>query len=109
MSALPKHFTLDRKGLFVWPWLLAAEEKVSVSEKGPKYQDEHIGARVLGFFLLDFWVRPDTLKIAYQHLLLEVTSCIELSQTDSEAVFQRLFKFDLGLMYRTHLLRVCES
>lgn len=106
MSALPKHVTLDRKGLFVWPWLLAAEEKASVSQKGPKYQDELIGARVLGFFLLDFWERPDTLQIAYQRLLLEVTSCIELSQTDSEAVFQRLF--DLGLMYRNHLLRVCE-
>ena len=107
MSALPKHFTLDRKGLFVWPWLLAAEEKALVSEKGPKYQDKLISARVLGFFLLDFWERPDTLKIAYQCLLLEVTTCIELSQTDSEAVFQWLF--DLGLMYRNHLLRVCES
>ena len=48
MSALPKHVTLDCKGLFVWPWLLTAEENASLSEKGPKYQDKLISARVLG-------------------------------------------------------------
>ncbi|KAJ7222987.1 hypothetical protein B0H12DRAFT_1150813 [Mycena haematopus] len=71
---------------------------------GPKYHDNLVGARVLGFLLLDFWRHQSHSfgLIPYKRLLAEISSCLGLG-TDKKV---HAAIYELGLFYRNHLLRV---
>jgi len=112
MPALPKNVDLDPDGVSVWKcYLLPAEEFASkTDEKGPKYKNELIGVRLLGFFLLDFYKHSNVVEIGlipYKRILLEIKSCFKSVTANDEANFKAVF--DLGLCYRNHLFRVFRS
>ncbi|KAJ7221793.1 hypothetical protein B0H12DRAFT_1151687 [Mycena haematopus] len=112
MSKLPSLSTvdIDHEGLSVYTLILNAEEaalKKAPKTPGPKYNDNLVGARVLGFLLLDFWRHQSHSfgLIPYKRLLAEISSCLGLG-TDKKV---HAAIYELGLFYRNHLLRVFRS
>jgi len=112
MSKLPSLSTvdIDHEGQSVYTSILSAEEaalKKAPTTPGPKYNDNLIGARVMGFLLLDLWRHQSHSfgLIPYKRLLTEISSCLR-SGTE-EKVHAAIY--DLGLFYRNHLLRVFRS
>jgi hypothetical protein len=112
MSALPKEVNLDPRGVSAWNLLLVAEDaalknlEAYTFVKPAKYQNEVVGVRVLGFFLLDFYKHSNFHQInliQYNHLVGEILSCFVGSD---EPIFKAVF--ELGVSYRNHLRRVCE-
>ena len=107
MSALPKEVNLDPQGVSAWNLLLSAEDAALKKDTRPaKYRDELVGVRVSGFFLLDFYQHSNYHRIGlipYKRLVLEVIFSFAISETDDEAIFKAVF--ELGLIYRNHLMR----
>lgn len=113
---LPRNVDFDADGHSAWNLLLSAEEAASQERhKAGKYKDHLIAVRVLGFFLIDFFHHSTNhgfFMIAYKRLLLEVKSCFRVSGDPMDESQYNAAKhakiFDLGLMYRNHLMRVCK-
>ncbi|KAJ7269741.1 hypothetical protein C8J57DRAFT_1323001 [Mycena rebaudengoi] len=101
---------LNHEGKSVWPLILSAEKAAirNAPTSGPKYNDNLIGARVVGFLLLDMYQHPrHSFGLnPYWRLVKEINSCAtpinEDPQKDTEA--QHTAIYNLGLLYRNHLI-----
>ena len=72
-----------------------------------KYNDPLIGIRLLSFFLKDFWDHAHDGYLGsnpYTRMVMEITSYP--NKPDDKATYDTLV--ELGLRYRSYLLRVCE-
>ncbi|KAJ6600881.1 hypothetical protein B0H10DRAFT_2082558 [Mycena sp. CBHHK59/15] len=106
---------LDPDGLIVWRLLLSAEATALNDPTPPKYQDNLVGVRLLGFFLKDFWDHQQQSYglIPYKHLLVEIRSCFAVpnvtigSAEEAQARHEKVYA--LGIQYCNHLLRVFRS
>ncbi|KAJ6597188.1 hypothetical protein DFH09DRAFT_904366 [Mycena vulgaris] len=98
---------MDEHGTSLWPAILRAEEAAKTNAtKAPKYNDNLIGARVLGFFLRDFWLHQSHAFgiIPYRRLTQEIASALAGAPEADNATISKL-----GLYYRNHLIRVFRS
>ncbi|KAF5359880.1 hypothetical protein D9756_003612 [Leucocoprinus leucothites] len=110
MTALPSldECGLDETGLDIWKKLLEAEKTAleDADSSKAKYNDPIIGIRLLGFFLKDFSAHAlDYGLTPYARLCREITSCF--NKSDDKAIYDALV--ELGLRYRSYLLRVFRS
>ncbi|KAG6818835.1 hypothetical protein H0H93_001211, partial [Arthromyces matolae] len=105
---LPADCGLDEQGCNVWRMILDAEEDALKQAQTAAYQNELIGIRVLGFFLLDFYKHAHDGYLGtapYTRMVLETKSC--LRKKDTATIYHDLQT--LGLTYRNHLIRVFRS
>ncbi|KAJ6597187.1 hypothetical protein DFH09DRAFT_1023840 [Mycena vulgaris] len=101
---------LDEDGCMLWPLIISAEKEALANRLHAKYNDDLIGARVLGFFVLDFWERRHhSLGIVpYKCLILEINCALSTKERE-EPMTQHKIIYELGLFYRNHLMRVFRS
>ncbi|KAJ7084830.1 hypothetical protein B0H15DRAFT_923519 [Mycena belliarum] len=106
---------LDHNGASLWQYLLSAEQAAlenAPASAGPKYNDPLIGVRVLGFLLQDLWQHQSHSfgLIPYHRLCVEIASCLSphrvIVGSKGEAQAQNAKIYELGLLYRNHLMRV---
>ncbi|KAJ7816199.1 hypothetical protein B0H14DRAFT_2845104 [Mycena olivaceomarginata] len=116
MSKLPPISTaeLDHEGKSLSA--LAEATKAGAPKAGtPKYTDNLIGARVVGFLFQDLWKHQSQSfgLIPYKCLVRDISLCFSVPGvsvgTEAEAQAQYTAIYKLGLFYRNHLMRVCES
>ena len=102
---------LEEHGRSAWGRLLEAEKTaLAASTKGPvaKYNDLLVGARVIGFFILDFRKHNRTISFAeraYRNLVQQVHSCYGSSSATEEECLKKVI--DLGSYLQNHLIRAC--
>ncbi|KAJ7072883.1 hypothetical protein C8F01DRAFT_973337 [Mycena amicta] len=103
---------LGHDGLSVYEHILSAEQ--AAMDKGTQsaakytYQDDVIGARVLGFLLLDLWQHQKHYfgLTPYLNLVKTISSCLRTAKGSEDAHKAWCM---LGLSYRNHLMRVFRS
>ncbi|KAJ7094063.1 hypothetical protein B0H15DRAFT_799075 [Mycena belliarum] len=109
---------LDHEGLSIWPSVLNAEEaslREAPTKPIAKYNDKLVGARLLGFLLLDLWHQKACSfgSIPYHTVVKQTTSCLSIGglvvDSDEEKAAQNVNIQMLGLHYRNHLFRVFRS
>ena len=115
MTALPPlsevEKWLDENGQSAWGRLLEAE-KFALAHPGnapsTKYNDLLVGARVIGFFVLDFRKHNRNISFAertHHKLVQQVHSCWGSSSAEEEECLKKLI--DLGTHWQNHLIRAC--
>ncbi|KAJ7834823.1 hypothetical protein B0H14DRAFT_2797991 [Mycena olivaceomarginata] len=116
MSKLPPISTveLNHEGKNLWPLILPT--KTGAPKAGtPKYTDNLIGARVVGFLLQDLWKHQSHSfgLIPYKCLVRDISLCFSVPGvgvgTEAEAQVQYTAIYKQGLFYRNHLMRVFRS
>ncbi|KAK7021198.1 hypothetical protein R3P38DRAFT_3543321 [Favolaschia claudopus] len=108
---------LDDEGLSLWPTILRAE--AAAADVAPKFHSKYnnnlIAVRVLGFLLQDFWQHNAQSfgLIPYHRLCQEITSSLRIPDvvvgSEDEAKKQNNNMYELGLLYRNHIMRVFRS
>ncbi|KAH8082008.1 hypothetical protein BXZ70DRAFT_901214 [Cristinia sonorae] len=113
--ALPKEsdVSFDADGLSSWKILLAAEQEAlarTQAQPSSKYKNNLVAIRVLGFFMLDFKIRPFALGITpYNCLHLEVKSCLPLDGPADTLRPEFTNISELSLRYLNFLMQVFYS
>ena len=101
---------LDENGQGAWRRLLQAERTaLTLSANAPvaKYDDLLLGARVIGFFILDFKKHSCNISFAdraHRNLVQRVHSCWAPSAEEEECLKKVV---DLGSHLQNHLIRAC--
>ncbi|KAJ6597186.1 hypothetical protein DFH09DRAFT_113574 [Mycena vulgaris] len=107
MFQLPslQNLDLDEEGCSLWPLILSAETEAPANRLYAKYNDDLAGARVLGFFVLDFWERRhQSLGIVPYTSLVREINCNPSTKEREEPGAQHEIIYKLGLFYRNHLM-----
>jgi len=115
MTALPLlsevEKELDENGQSAWRRLLEAEKlALAPSANAPvaKYNHLLVGARVIGFFILDFKKHGRNISFAecaHRKLVQQVHSCWTSTPAEEEECLKKLI--DLGTQLQNHLIRAC--
>ena len=101
---------LDENGQRAWRRLLRAESTtLALSANAPvaEYNDSLVGARVIGFFILDFRKHSRNISFAdraHRNLVQQVHSCWTPSAGEEECLKKVI---DLGCHLQNHLIRAC--
>ena len=102
---------LDENGQSAWRRLLQAERTaLALSANAPvaEYNDLLVGARVIGFFILDFRKHNHSISFAehaHRNLVQQVHSCWASPSAGEEECLKKVI--DLGCHLQNHLIRAC--
>ena len=103
---------LDANGQSAWSRLLKAEKlalalSANAPVKAAKYNSLLVGARVIGFFILDFKSYNRNISFAeraHHKLVQQVPSCWADTSAEEECLKKVI---DLGTLLQNHLIRAC--
>jgi len=118
MTALPSlsevEKELDESGQSAWKRLLEAE-KLAITPSASalvatvaEYNNLLVGARVVGFFILDFKKHSRSISFAeraHRKLVQQVHSCWTPTSAEEGECLKNLI--DLGTQLQNHLIRAC--
>jgi len=104
---------LDVNGQSAWRRLLEAEmialaPSANAPVKAAKYNSLLVGARVIGFFILDFKKHNRHISFAeraHRKLIQQVHSCWADTSVEEEECLKKVI--DLGTLLQNHLIRAC--
>ena len=103
--------SLDANGQSAWRRILEAEKIASSANAPvtvPEYNPLLVGARVIGFFILDFKKHNRSVSFAeraHRKLVQQVHSCWADMSTEEEECLKKVI--DLGALLQNHLIRAC--
>ena len=103
--------SLDANGQSAWRRIVEAE-KIASSANAPvtiaEYNNLLVGARVIGFFILDFKKHNHDISFAeraHRNLVQKVNSCWADPSIEQEECLKKVI--DLGTLLQNYLIRAC--